>query len=194
MVLAVSLFHSGVSRAQAVHASANKVKAEANRVKWKNRSLRKWSPRGQQSAVSALQHSGSKGKETSRVKRKDSISEVTIPCYLVLDEGYNTLLMSINSQKHTLPPLSCLFMPLALSSSVFDVWARLITMCMSTPSLSNTVCLLIMCIQYHFRISRGLWTDICLFWAAAAAGPSHWWLHLFYQWDLSIPLQWVWAG
>ena len=32
MVLTVSLFHIGASRAQPVHASANKVKAEASRV------------------------------------------------------------------------------------------------------------------------------------------------------------------
>ena len=79
MVLAVSLFRVGVgqdcdgasslivscwvSRAQPVHASANKLRQKL--AEWgRKRSLRRWSLRGQQSAVNALQHSGSKGKET----------------------------------------------------------------------------------------------------------------------------------
>ena len=95
VVLAVSLFHVGVgqgcggassltvscwvSRAQPVHASANKVKAEASRVGQKEK-LEKVEYEGPAECSECLA-TLRKQRQRDKVKRKDSISEDTIPCY-----------------------------------------------------------------------------------------------------------------
>ena len=48
VALVVSLFYRGISRAQPVHDSVNKAKAE-EQTEWNEKQKQKWSPKGQPS-------------------------------------------------------------------------------------------------------------------------------------------------
>ena len=104
--LVVSLFHTGISRVPPAYASPSKAKAcREPQSGAKNRSLRKWSL-------------WKAKKEASRVNRKDSDSEVTMPCHF----GARQKLQHLASVyklliKHSLPP----FVHLASSSALLNL-------------------------------------------------------------------------
>ena len=86
---------------------------------------------------------GSKGKEASRVKQKDSNTEVTVSCHFVLSKGYNISLMSANLKSMLCHPL---FMPQVCPAQ-----------CLTMPACANCMHGLTLCACIHQKVHHQVW-------------------------------------